>query len=91
MNKTLNAILVWRKYGLFNSSKKEILKLSEREYACTECSSVMDRDFNASKNLENLAVSSTVSAFGDKSSDSVKTEFQLVDELGIKHQMFTFV
>ena len=24
-------------------SKKEILKLSEREYACTECSSVMDR------------------------------------------------
>ena len=49
----------------------------------------MDRDFNASKNLENLAVSSTVIAFGDKSSDS--TGFQLVDELGIKHQMFTFV
>ena len=72
-------------------SKKEILKLSEREYACTECSSVMDRDFNASKNLENLAVSSTVSAFGDKSSDVGKTTFQLVDELGIKHQMFTFV
>ena len=70
-------------------SKKEILKLSEREYTCTECSSVMDRDFNASKNLENLAVSSTVIAFGDKSSDS--TGFQLVDELGIKHQMFTFV
>jgi putative transposase len=70
-------------------SKKEVLKLSEREYACTECSSVMDRDFNASKNLENLAVSSTVTAFGDKSSDS--KEFQLVDELGIKHQMFTFV
>ena len=70
-------------------SKKEVLKLSEREYACIECSSIMDRDFNASKNLENLAVSSTVTAFGDKSSDS--TEFQLVDELGIKHQMFTFV
>lgn len=70
-------------------SKKEVLKLSEREYACTECSSIMDRDFNASKNLENLAVSSTVVAFGDESSDS--TEFQLVDELGIKHQMFTFV
>lgn len=70
-------------------SKKEVLKLSEREYVCTECSSVMDRDFNASKNLENLAVSSTVTAFGDKSSDS--KEFQLVDELGIKHQMFTFV
>jgi putative transposase len=70
-------------------SKKEVLKLSEREYACTECSSVMDRDYNASKNLENLAVSSTVTAFGDKSSDS--KEFQLVDELGMKHQMFTFV
>ena len=70
-------------------SKKEVLKLSEREYACIECLSVMDRDFNASKNLENLAVSSTVTAFGDKSSDS--KEFQLVDELGIKHQMFTFV
>ena len=72
-------------------SKKEVLKLSEREYACTECSSVMDRDYNASKNLENLAVSSTVTAFGDKSSDSLKKEFQLIDELGIKHQMFTFV
>lgn len=70
-------------------SKKEVLKLSEREYACTECSSVIDRDLNASKNLEKLAVSSTVTAFGDKSSDS--KEFQLVDELGIKHQMFTFV
>jgi len=70
-------------------SKKEVLKLSEREYACTECSSVMDRDYNESKNLENLAVSSTVTAFGDKSSDS--KEFQLVDELGMKHQMFTFV
>jgi putative transposase len=70
-------------------SKKEVLKLSEREYSCTECGSILDRDFNASKNLENLAVSSTVAAFGDKSSDS--TEFQLVDELGIKHQMFTFV
>ena len=70
-------------------SKKEVLKLSEREYTCTECSSVMDRDYNASKNLENLAVSSTVTAFGDKSSDS--KEFQLVDELGMKHQMFTFV
>lgn len=72
-------------------SKKEVLKLSEREYACTECSTVIGRDLNASRNLENLTVSSTVTAFGDESSDSVKTEFQLVDELGIKHQMFTFV
>ncbi len=70
-------------------SRKEVLKLSEREYVCTECSSIIDRDLNASINLKNLAVSSTVTAFGDKSSDS--TGFQLVDELGIKHQMFTFV
>ena len=70
-------------------SRKEVLKLSEREYVCTECSSIIDRDLNASINLKNLAVSSTVTAFGDKSSDS--KEFQLVDELGIKHQMFTFV
>lgn len=34
-------------------------------------------------------VTNEVTAFGDKSSNS--TEFQLVDELGIKHQMFTFV
>ena len=72
-------------------SKKEILKLSEREYACTECSSVLDRDFNASKNLEKLAVSSPATAFGDESSKLPKSSFQLVDELGIKHQMLKFV
>ena len=70
-------------------SKKEVLKLSEREYVCTECSSVLDRDLNASLNLKKLAVSSTVTAFGDKSSAS--TEAQLVDELGMKHHVFTFV
>jgi hypothetical protein len=32
---------------------------------------------------KNLAVSSTVTAFGDESTNSF--EFQLVDELGIKH------
>jgi hypothetical protein len=37
-----------------------------------------------------MAVSSTVTAFGDKSSvDNIS--IQLIDELGIKHQMFTFV
>jgi len=72
-------------------SKKENLKLSEREYCCTECSEIIDRDFNASLNLNNLAVSSTVLAFGDKSSVEKKFATQLVDELGIKHQMFTFV
>jgi len=67
---------------------KEVLKLSDRKYFCIKCNSTLDRDYNASKNLENLAVSSTVSAFGDKS--SALKEVQLVDELGIKHQMFKF-
>jgi putative transposase len=70
-------------------NKKENLKLSERKYVCTNCSIILDRDLNASINLENLAVSSTVTAFGDESSNS--SEFQLIDELGIKHQMFKFV
>jgi len=34
-------------------------------------------------------VSFTATAFGDESTGSF--ELQLVDELGIKHQMFTFV
>lgn len=50
---------------------------------------VIDRDLNASINLNNLAVSSTVAAFGDESTSSF--ELQFIDELGIKHQMFTFV
>lgn len=70
-------------------NKKEVLKLYERNYVCKKCASVLDRDFNASRNLENIAVSSTVIAFGDRSTTS--NEVQLVDELGIKHQMFSFV
>ena len=69
--------------------KKEKLKLSEREYVCTNCSIVLDRDFNASKNLEKLAVSSTVVAYGDESSDPNGS--QLICEIGIKHQMLKFV
>lgn len=70
-------------------NKKEKLKLSEREYVCTNCSTVMDRDLNASKNLEKLAVSSTVTANGDKSSNP--EGLQLVCEVGIKHKLFKFV
>lgn len=70
-------------------NKKKNLKLSERKYSCTKCLSIMDRDLNASINLEKLAVSSTVVAFGDRSSTS--NEVQLVDELGMKHQMYRFV
>jgi len=69
-------------------NKKDVIKLSERVYKCESCNTVLDRDLNASFNLKNLAVNSTVTALGDKSSAS--NEVQLVDELGIKHQMFTF-
>ena len=69
--------------------KKEKLKLSERKYVCTNCSIVLDRDFNASKNLEKLAVSSTVVAYGDESSNP--NGLQLICEVGIKHQMLKFV
>jgi transposase len=32
---------------------KKDLKLSDREYVCENCSSVLDRDYNASLNLKN--------------------------------------
>jgi len=65
------------------------LKLSQRTWTC-ENGHKLNRDFNAGINLEKLAVSSTASAFGDKSSVG-GNPIQLVDELGRKHQMFTFV
>lgn len=49
-------------------NKKTDLKLSDRTYVCEHCNLNIDRDLNASINLKNLAVSSTVSAFGDGSS-----------------------
>lgn len=70
-------------------NKKEKLKLSEREYVCTNCSTVMDRDLNASKNLEKLAVSSTVTANGDKLNNPKGLD--IVCEVGIKHKLFKFV
>lgn len=44
------------------------LKLSDREWTCTECGTVHDRDDNASQNLKNMAVGSTVTACGVGSS-----------------------
>lgn len=38
------------------------LPLSVREWTCPACGAIHDRDWNASKNLENLAASSAVSA-----------------------------
>lgn len=75
-------------------TKNDSLKLSERVWVCKSCKTTLDRDLNASLNLEklkDLAVSSTVTAYGDESSTLDKTKVQLVDEIGIKHQMFTFV
>jgi putative transposase len=62
--------------------KNENLTLTDRVFECKVCDIKMDRDFNASQNLKNLAVSSTVSACGEQSSEkaislscSAKQEF----------------
>ncbi|MDX1900991.1 MAG: RNA-guided endonuclease TnpB family protein [Gammaproteobacteria bacterium] len=47
--------------------KLETLALSQREWACPICSTHHDRDTNAAKNLENLAMSSIVTACGASS------------------------
>ena len=47
------------------SFKYEGLLLSERNWTCTACSTFHQRDLNASINLKNLAVSSTVAACGE--------------------------
>lgn len=52
--------------------KLEHLLLSQREWTCPQCNACHDRDLNAAKNLENLAVSSTVTACG-ASSDGAAT------------------
>lgn len=53
-------------------SVKETLSLSERTYHCGECGHECDRDVNAARNLEKMAVNWTVSARGDGSSAPVR-------------------
>lgn len=51
--------------------KLEHLTLSDRTWCCPQCTTHHDRDLNAAKNLEKLAVSSTVTACGASSGGAV--------------------
>lgn len=69
---------------------KSDLKLDERMYICDKCNMNIDRDFNASLNLEQYCtVSSTGNnAFGDESSGSREILSEtIVNELGIKQKI----
>jgi putative transposase len=51
---------------------KPSLELSERVWRCAACGAEHDRDLNAAINLKNLAVTSTVTACGEKSSGQAR-------------------
>lgn len=58
---------------------KHDLQLSDREYRCENCGHVIDRDLNASVNLENYSTVSSpgINAFGEGSSGSMCSRVKL--------------
>ena len=60
--------------------RKDNLSLSDREYVCEKCGSVIDRDLNAAINLKNLAVSLTVTACCPGSAGRVRSTKLLVGQ-----------
>ena len=69
--------------------KKEKLSLKERTFICSSCGFTLDRDENASLNLENLATSSVVVACGV--SNQPKRKAKGHNEAGSKQQTLNFV
>jgi putative transposase len=61
--------------------KYEELKLSERAWTCAACGTFHQRDLNASLNLKNLAVSSTVSACGEEGNGNENSNVFIVKPL----------
>ena len=62
-------------------SKNEDLKLSHRTWTCKSCHKNHERDFNASLNLKNLAVSSTVIVCGEEGNGNVNSNISVVKPL----------
>jgi putative transposase len=53
---------------------REKLALSTRQWSCTQCGKVHDRDINAAVNLENMAMSSIVTACGGAGTGPVRKQ-----------------
>jgi putative transposase len=62
-------------------SKNEKLKLADRTWTCATCGTFHQRDLNASINLKNQAVSSTVSACGEEGNGNGNSNIVVVKPL----------